>query len=65
MAESIRLGVADDGFMTMDVEGATQFELEQVAKAFRVPYWLVTPQSRPSWFRRPIWRLRAMRWGRA
>lgn len=40
---------------------------EQLAKAFHVPYWVITadPYTRkPSWVRRPIWRLRALRWSR-
>jgi hypothetical protein len=37
----------------------------QIAKASRVPYWLISTEPRPSWFRHPLWRLRAVIWARA
>jgi hypothetical protein len=40
------------------------FSSETVAELFEVPYWLLDGAPRPSWFRRPIWRLRARRWSR-
>lgn len=36
---------------------------EAIARHYRVPYWLVGNYARPSWRRRPIWRLRAIVWG--
>lgn len=37
-------------------------DLERIARAYRVPYWIMSAQPRPSWFRRPVWRLRAIMW---
>lgn len=42
----------------------TRLSVEQIAKAYRVPYWLITDAPRPSWMRRPVWRWRAMVWAR-
>lgn len=35
---------------------------ERVAMIYQVPYWLLTGEPRPNWLRRPIWRIRALRW---
>jgi hypothetical protein len=37
---------------------------ERVARALRVPYWLISSRPRPSWLQRPIWRLREFLWRR-
>lgn len=37
---------------------------EAVARAFSVPPWVVLDTPKPSWFRRPIVRLRAWWWAR-
>ena len=37
--------------------------VEQISRAFEVPYWLIDPRlTRPSWFRRPVVRFRAWWW---
>lgn len=40
--------------------------VEVIAKEMRVPYWLLTTgRPKPRWVERPIWRLRALLWGRS
>jgi hypothetical protein len=40
----------------------TPFSAEEIAKKFRVPYWMIVPGPVPRWRERPIWRLRALLW---
>lgn len=40
------------------------FDHEQIARVYRVPYWLISNRPKPSWCKRPIWRLRAVLWTR-
>jgi hypothetical protein len=41
-----------------------KLSVEQIAKLYRVPYWLIDACPVPAWWRRPIWRFRAWRWSR-
>jgi hypothetical protein len=34
----------------------------EIGKAYRVPYWIVSDEPRPSWLRSPLWRFRALWW---
>lgn len=36
--------------------------VERIARTFRVPYWLVSGDPKPTWYRRPIWRARVLWW---
>lgn len=38
-----------------------RFSVEEIAKLYHVPYWLIDG-VRPSWLARPIWRARAWWW---
>lgn len=39
-----------------------KFRVEEIARLYHVPYWLIDGRPKPSWLRRPLWRLRAARW---
>lgn len=42
---------------------AQKLSATKIAKMYRVPYWLLDATlPKPSWLRRPIWRLRALLW---
>ena len=41
---------------------ATEITQEKIAKAYHVPYWIISSKPKPSWLKRPIWRTRALWW---
>jgi hypothetical protein len=40
----------------------TEITQEQIAKAYQVPYWIISDRTKPSWLKRPTWRARAIWW---
>lgn len=45
----------------MNSEEFKQLTVERIAKAYRVPYWLIGGKK-PKWRKRPVWRFRALIW---
>jgi hypothetical protein len=43
----------------MDARYVTE---EKIAKAYQVPYWIISGRERPRWRDRPVWRARAVWW---
>jgi hypothetical protein len=41
---------------------SNDWDARTMARVFRVPYWLVSPEPKPSWLRSPVWRARAVWW---
>lgn len=66
--EAQGLGIAFDTTPLIPTEGwpldpaTTRRYEERIARTFQVPYWVMLPRPKPSWFSRPIWRLRALYW---
>lgn len=44
------------------IAASIEVNQEKIAKAYRVPYWVVVGRPKPSWLERLIWRARAIWW---
>lgn len=42
-----------------------QFTEREIAKAFRVPLWVIGREPKPSWWRHPLRRIQGWWWSRA